>query len=236
MKWFKHYNDASIGHTLSNLWANNDTEAIALFWLIHELVSRFEDENSRGFVKISWSLLARDTNWKPTKCRRVLARISSVSKIEPREEIGGYVSFLIPNWLKFQENRGGKKLAKKEQNLDRGKKREVRREIPDAETSLFENKIFEIWNQNRGKLPEALSLTKKRARSLNERWKENPDHDFWVACVKKLATSDFCVGKNDRGWIATIDFLARPDTCVKVFEGAYDNKKKKNPNGMVIET
>lgn len=114
--WFKHFNTASQGHTLSTLWANNDTEAIALFWLLLELVSRFEDRDSedgkRGEITISWSVLARETNWKPSKCRRVLARIAPISKIEISEKQEGYVSFLIPNWLEFQENRGQKKSKK----------------------------------------------------------------------------------------------------------------------------
>ncbi|MCM2282016.1 MAG: hypothetical protein NDI61_09240 [Bdellovibrionaceae bacterium] len=114
--YFKHFNTASQGHTLATLWANGDTDAIALFWLLLELVSRFEDpekgNDARGKITISWSVLAHETKWKPSKCRRVLARIVPVSEIEMTEFENGYVSFLVRNWLKFQETRGGKKEQK----------------------------------------------------------------------------------------------------------------------------
>jgi hypothetical protein len=114
--WFKHYNNASQGQTLSVLWANSDTEAIALFWLLLEMVSRWEDESTRGEIEISWALLARETNWKPTKCKRVMTRILSVSKIEMNEKQTGNVAFLVPNWMKLQGTWGGKRESRFEQD------------------------------------------------------------------------------------------------------------------------
>lgn len=184
--WFKHYNYASSGHTLSVLWANNDTEAVALFWLILELVSRFEDELERGKITISWSVLSRETNWKPSKCRRVLARISPVSKIEINEEREGYVSFLVPNWLELQERRGGKKEAKKEQNSDRGERREERGEMSDVESAkkttapnsveAFEARMkgqtwvdaLKLWRLDKPELKNNVHLLQQRF--------ENPDN------------------------------------------------------------
>lgn len=90
--------------------------------------------------------------------------------------------------------------------------------------------IFQIWNDHRGTLPEARTLSSKRKKSTKERWKENPDLDYWVSTVKRLANSDYCCGKNDRGWLADFDFLIRPDTHVKTSEGKYDNRVPKNPN------
>lgn len=131
--YFKHFNNASQGHTLSTLWANGDTEAIALFWLLLELVSRFEDpekgNDARGKITISWSVLARETKWSRPKCRRTLLRIVPISEIEMTEHENGYVSFSIRNWMNFQENRGGKKEQKtvgtKLSNI-RGEKIDVR--------------------------------------------------------------------------------------------------------------
>jgi len=131
--WFKHYNTASDGATLRTLWDNGDMEAYALFWKFHELLSRFEDEKERGKMTISWAVLSRETGWKPSKCRRVLARICSLSKIEMNEKPDGNVSFLSPNWLELQERRGGKRDPKKEQKPDRGERRDERGEITDTE-------------------------------------------------------------------------------------------------------
>jgi hypothetical protein len=41
--------------------------------------------------------------------------------------------------------------------------------------------------------------------------------------VKRIASSAFCTGTNDRGWRATPDWLLRPDTAAKVLEGKYDD-------------
>lgn len=42
----------------------------------------------------------------------------------------------------------------------------------------------------------------------------------------RISTSDFCRGKNERGWVATFDWLLQPDTAIKVLEGKYDNRGK----------
>lgn len=144
--WFKHYNNATQGHTLSVLWANGDTEAIAMFWLILELVSRFESTESRGEMTVSWNTIGRETNWKPTKCRRVLSRISPVSKIEITEKPDGYVSFLVPNWSKLQENRGVKKSLKKVNKSDRGERREDRGESIDIKSEEKREKVSDFFD------------------------------------------------------------------------------------------
>lgn len=135
MHWFKHYNTASQGHTLRSLWDDRDYEAYGLFWIMLELLSRFEDPENRGSMTIKISTISRETGWKPSKCLRVLSRIVSVSKIDMKQIREGYVSYLVPNWLELQENRGGQRLikneAKNEQNATevRSKKLETELEV-----------------------------------------------------------------------------------------------------------
>ena len=218
--WFKHWSNSSQGHTLSTLWANGDCEGIALFWLILELVCRYKKRDSDvGEITISWDALSRETNWKPSKCRRVLARISPVSQIEMNEKQNGYVSFLVHNWLKYQDSRGGKRLSKKEQNPVRREKREERRENTDTAAALFN-----LWNKNCGKLPMVKELTEKRIKLIRSRLKEEPDLNTWSLVIGKLAKSDFCNGKGSTGWVADFDFLLKPDTRIKTIEGKYDNR------------
>jgi hypothetical protein len=88
--------------------------------------------------------------------------------------------------------------------------------------------ILEIWNKNRGSLPESRSMTKKRMIAWKSRWGEKPDRAYWETCVQKLSQSKFCRGENDRGWQARLDFLLRPDTHIKVFEDFYSSKEKPN--------
>lgn len=143
-KWFKHYNTASQGETLTTLWANNDTEAIALFWLLLELVSRLESDEKRGEIQISWRVIARETGWKPTKCRRVMARILAISKIGMTEEQTGNVSFLIPNWLKLQGTWGGKRESRLSQDVTdlRLKTKDKREKTEDLDTDSKIKRMF----------------------------------------------------------------------------------------------
>lgn len=84
--------------------------------------------------------------------------------------------------------------------------------------------LVEIWNSHRNNLPECKVITTKRKKGALARWGERPDESYWVGVIAKLAGSNFCNGQNDRGWRADIDFLLRPDTHVKAFEGKYDNR------------
>lgn len=84
--------------------------------------------------------------------------------------------------------------------------------------------LQEVWNLHRGKLPEAKSCKGARKKKADQRWREQTP-DAWQETVKKMAESNFCNGKNDRGWRADFDFLLKPDTWAKANEGKYDNNK-----------
>lgn len=68
-------------------------------------------------------------------------------------------------------------------------------------------------------------LSDKRKKKLRARWQEEAWRDGWRGVIDKLAASDFCNGKNDRGWVASFDWLIENDNnYVKVLEGRYDNR------------
>jgi hypothetical protein len=81
-----------------------------------------------------------------------------------------------------------------------------------------------IWNSHRRNLPEAKGCSGQRRKGADERWREKPETEYWANIVRRIADSEFCNGKNDRGWKADLDFLIRPDTQHKVLEGKYDNR------------
>lgn len=146
--WFKHYNDASQGNTLRLLWSKKDDEAIAFWWLLLELLSRWENPERRGEIVLSWEILARETNRKPSRCKRVMTRISSVSQIELNEKPDGTFTFVVPNWLELQERRGGKRESKNDQSFSKiRQKREIEEEREKEEqkppASFPENKSQE---------------------------------------------------------------------------------------------
>jgi hypothetical protein len=148
--WFKHYNTSSQDELIGNLIAQKNYEAVALYWVIVESISRFEDAENRGKARLSLARLSREINMKPTKTERVIGEICAVSPAflicDMTEKTEGYVTFLLPKWLELQENRGGKREAKKEQNPgeERRENKEVRIErdrTPSSSVKSFDDRF-----------------------------------------------------------------------------------------------
>lgn len=99
----------------------------------------------------------------------------------------------------------------------------------------------ETWNQIEG-LPKIRKLTSDRKTSLRARLKEKDWRENWQEGVRKIAQSSFCRGKNNHGWVASVDWFLRPDTLTKVLEGKYDDKvaissvPKPKPQQPTIDT
>lgn len=85
------------------------------------------------------------------------------------------------------------------------------------------HKLAILWNLHRRNLPKVIEMSKKRERLAKSVFHKLTEND-WVSVIKKIAASEFCSGKNDRGWQANFDFLIKPDTYIKALEGAYDTK------------
>lgn len=73
-------------------------------------------------------------------------------------------------------------------------------------------------------LPQIIKLG-SREKNLKERFKDNYFKENYRFAINRILLSDFCMGKNDRGWKADLEFFLRPDTVIKIMEGKYDNKK-----------
>lgn len=142
MYWFKHYNNATQGLSLRNLWDGNDMEAYALWWHICELVSRWEDRDDefrRGKITINISTLRRETGWKGPRLISTLRRIQSEGLIHLDIIRDQSVILEVCNWLKFQETRGKKKS--KQNQIVAG---DNRSKITDIR---YKNKDIEIDDQ-----------------------------------------------------------------------------------------
>jgi len=90
-----------------------------------------------------------------------------------------------------------------------------------------------LYNEmaERAGLVKCQKLSKERAQKIAKRMKEAGGLEGWKAALERVEHSDFCRGKNDRGWKASIDFLCEPAKFTKLMEGRYDNTKPHNPNG-----
>jgi hypothetical protein len=93
---------------------------------------------------------------------------------------------------------------------------------PEVPPSLT---LIRIWNENCGRLAKVKKSTPSRNKKILTRWPENSPEE-WEEIVRRIAKSDFCNGKSERGWVATFDWLLQPDTHLKVSEGKFDNRRE----------
>lgn len=84
--------------------------------------------------------------------------------------------------------------------------------------------LVEVWNKECGPLPKVKELNQKRKRLCKEALKKNKDPDYWKQLVKKLLTSKFHLGENDRGWKASFDYFLRPEVQTQLLEGSIGSK------------
>lgn len=102
---------------------------------------------------------------------------------------------------------------------------------------MADNFFLNLWNQERGHLlPQAKQMNATRRKQASQRWKENPDMAYWLEVMRKIRDSDFCTGRveNGTGWVATFDWLLKPDSALKVMEGKYDNRKPAAKEGFYM--
>ncbi|URN83509.1 hypothetical protein [Acetobacterium wieringae] len=85
------------------------------------------------------------------------------------------------------------------------------------------NDVVEEFNRVVSRLPKVTALTPKRRGIIQQRIKEHGREAVSV-CFFKAGKSDFLCGVNDRGWMASFDWIMKPENFVKILEGNYDNK------------
>jgi hypothetical protein len=83
-----------------------------------------------------------------------------------------------------------------------------------------------LWNIHSKKFPKVKACGAQRKKQAEARWRENPSEEYWVDVITRLNASEFCNGKNERGWVADFDFLIKPETANKTLEGKYSTVGK----------
>lgn len=94
------------------------------------------------------------------------------------------------------------------------------------------NDVVEEFNRVVSRLPKVTALTPKRRGIIQQRIKEHGREAVSV-CFFKAGKSDFLCGVNDRGWMASFDWILKPENFVKILEGNFDSKTQIPRNGMV---
>lgn len=94
-------------------------------------------------------------------------------------------------------------------------------------TSSIADKVVDMYHEHCPSLPKIRVITDKRKQAIQKICKL-----YNLETIKEvfdlIEKSDFCKGKNDRGWIADLDFILREDKFANILEGKYNNKSKVN--------
>ena len=160
----------------------------------------------------------------------------SLSELEIMNKLDELESFSFIRVLKTPND--GIKTPKDGLQTDRQTDRQTAR---GAEEDFNFNKgtevlsLVNIWNEHCGVLPKVSKVSLRRKTQIKQRLKEESDLEYWKQVVQKIEESNFCQGKNERGWRADFDFFLKPGTHISAMEGKYDNRQKQNSNGEKLE-
>ena len=72
--------------------------------------------------------------------------------------------------------------------------------------------------------PTLRILSKARRAALAARLREADGIEGWRIALAKASASPHCCGQNDRGWVASFDFLTKQSSFAKLMEGNYDDR------------
>lgn len=89
------------------------------------------------------------------------------------------------------------------------------------ENKLTPRQAMELYNQICVDLPPCIRLTDKRQRSVRALLKKGITPEQLENAFRIAQSSEFCRGKNDRGWRVDFDWLLDENNIVKVLEGKY---------------
>ncbi|MGV8168146.1 MAG: phage replisome organizer N-terminal domain-containing protein [Alkaliphilus sp.] len=100
-------------------------------------------------------------------------------------------------------------------------------------------KIIDLFHACCPSLPEVQKITEKRKQRIKARLKELDNKILNLKKIfERVESSQFCTGNNDRGWVATFDWIMKSeDIIINISEGKYDNKsnaKKHKTGGNVF--
>lgn len=84
--------------------------------------------------------------------------------------------------------------------------------------------IQDLYNSICGeKLPKVLRMTDGRRKTIAARWKaEGKSLDTFKTVFENAAASPFLTGHGARGWVASFDWLLKPEKFARVLEGEYN--------------
>ena len=119
------------------------------------------------------------------------------------------------------------KIANPETERDKEKEKEIEKE-KESELDLAYKTVAEIYNSICTSLPKIKNVTPKRQEAITKLIRAGFTIEDLKNIFEKAEQSSFLRGENKNNWNATFDWLIKEENAVKVIEGNYTDKPKKN--------
>lgn len=146
-------------------------------------------------------------------------------------------------WLGVRRENGSKRKqteCKPNANYEQNESEADAKRVPSSSTSSFSSSLkkgeeektppsggilVDLWQKHSGTLPKILgtNLTSNEFKKIRERLEENSDPPYWEGLIKKLASTPFFCGENNRKWKADFLWLIEPGNHVKLATRDYSN-------------
>ena len=106
-------------------------------------------------------------------------------------------------------------------------------EEPRNRKTIPYQEIVDAYHETLPMLPRIREMTDQRRKAIAARWGSSPERqnlEWWRQYYHAVAESGFLLGENERGWVASFDFLLREQKMVMVLEGRYQSQQRpRNP-------
>lgn len=94
----------------------------------------------------------------------------------------------------------------------------------DDTASCPHQEIIELYHEILPSMPKIRVWDETRQKLLRSRWKEDKERQslaWWKQFFQYIASSDFLMGNNPKGWMADLEWLVKPTNFGKIANGRY---------------
>lgn len=90
------------------------------------------------------------------------------------------------------------------------------------------DRFLEYFNQKVEHTPikSIRTLSDARKKALRSIFKEFGGKEVVEEALDKIVRSQWCCGENDKGWVASFDWIFKKSNFIKILEGNYDNRTR----------
>lgn len=238
MRWFKHFEDSHESNRISKMVEEKGLECEARwFRLLALLTKELNLENKDAAFELHWKVIA--TKLMVQRKQTVLNLLSYWSQIGliKVEERNSFVKIVCPTLWKLQDkdskynrkrivSRSQSATLEEEVDKDLDYKKEITKVISKKEisNSLFDT-VCQSWNDwSRDPFKPVMGIKSDTVRKFFEIVKRNPNLQFpenWVRCFTEIEKNNSLNGKNQLGFVASLQWLIEKEKIVDALNGSF---------------